>query len=62
MIVYSVHMNLQADFVRVASSFAWTVTSLFTKTLGLKIKQKAKINCKQGDLWRAVSVRFSVKL
>ena len=36
MIVYGVFIYLQADFVEVASSFAWTYTSC------LKVKQKGK--------------------
>ena len=41
MIVYGVCMDLQADFVGLASSFAWTITSIVTK-IGPAIKFSRK--------------------
>ena len=49
--VYGVCMNLHVEFVRVASSFAWIITSILTQIqIASKDQTKAKIfNCKWGD-------------
>ena len=56
MIVYGMRINLQADFVGVASSFARICAS----RLKLKVKQKAMIiNCRWAGSFRKLLVCFA---